>query len=201
MTIKPKRAELREACIKEAYQIVEDAGVEKLSLREVARRLGISHQAPYRHFASRDHILAEIIARSFEEFSNYLNERAANPSPHEDLKEMGLHYLNYAKLHPLKYRLMFNTPMPDPKLHPQMISKAQHAFSILTDRLESAPLRSIGPLLEQSANLEALFVWSLLHGVASILQSDILPSLKLTAAEKRLAITYCFARLGQALQP
>jgi AcrR family transcriptional regulator len=201
MKDKPKRADLREACVAEAFRIVEEQGVEQLSLREVARRLGISHQAPYRHFASRDHILAEIIARSFEEFAAYLNGRAPHPLPHDDLREMGLHYMTYARLHPLKYRLMFNTPMPDPKSHPRMTSKARHAFAILADRLEQVPLRPLAPSVAPSAKLEALFVWSLLHGLASILQSDVLPSLKLTAAEKKQAIAYCFARLGQALQP
>ncbi len=201
MTTKPKRAELREACISEAFRIVEESGVENLSLREVARRLGISHQAPYRHFASRDHILAEIIALSFDEFSVYLNSRPLNQSVHDDLRHMGLHYLNYAKHHPLKYRLMFNTPMPDPVKHINMMNKAQHAFSILSERLEHTPLRPLALSIESSSNLEALFVWSMLHGLASILQSDVLPSLKLTTLEKKHMIAHCFARLSQALQP
>ena len=59
----PRSGNLREACIAEAFRIIEDAGLEALSLREVARRLGVSHQAPYKHFPSRDHIVAEILAQ------------------------------------------------------------------------------------------------------------------------------------------
>lgn len=58
-------SDLREACVREALAIITSAGVEKLSLREVARRLGVSHQSPYRHFESRDHVLAEIVRRAF----------------------------------------------------------------------------------------------------------------------------------------
>jgi len=47
---KGKPGDLREACIREALAIIEVGGVESLSLREVARRLGVSHQAPYKHF-------------------------------------------------------------------------------------------------------------------------------------------------------
>jgi AcrR family transcriptional regulator len=53
--------------------IIDSAGLEQLSLREVARRLYVSHQAPYRHFASRDHLLAEIVARAFEAFAQHLD--------------------------------------------------------------------------------------------------------------------------------
>ena len=56
---------MREACVEEALAIVGEAGLEALSLREVARRLHVSHQAPYKHFPSRDHILAEVVGRAF----------------------------------------------------------------------------------------------------------------------------------------
>ncbi|MCG8692745.1 MAG: TetR/AcrR family transcriptional regulator, partial [Minwuiales bacterium] len=70
---KPVPKDLREACVREALAIIDTSGVEELSLREVARRLGVSHQAPYRHFPSRDHILAEIVTRAFESFARYLD--------------------------------------------------------------------------------------------------------------------------------
>ena len=54
-------ADLREACVQAAREVIAERGVEGLSMRDVARRLGISHQAPYRHFESRDHLLAEIM--------------------------------------------------------------------------------------------------------------------------------------------
>ena len=60
-----KSGDLREACVKEALAIIAEGGIDSLSLRDVARRLGVSHQAPYKHFPSRDHILAEVVGRRF----------------------------------------------------------------------------------------------------------------------------------------
>jgi AcrR family transcriptional regulator len=201
MKANPKPSDLREACIGEAFKIIEEAGVERLSLRDVARRLGVSHQAPYKHFPSRDHILAEILARSFDEFAAFLESRPPSDEPNSDLKAMGMLYIEYARKHPLKYRLMFNTPLPEPKQHPGMMRNAQRAFALLRERLEHMPLRIVEAPSPSSASLDALFVWSALHGLASILQSDALQTLDLSENEKQHAILGCFARLSLALEP
>jgi len=193
-------ADLREACIEEAFRIVEEDGVESLSLREVARRLGVSHQAPYRHFPSRDHMLAEIIARSFREFADFLRQRPACDDPAADLEAMGLRYLDYALRRPLSYQLMFNTPKPDPEQHPQMMREARYAFDQLRERLDAMTLRPAGPNEPPSPSLDALFIWSTLHGLASILKSEALGSLGLTEAEIRASVRRCLARIGLAIE-
>jgi AcrR family transcriptional regulator len=103
---------LPERCVRAAHAIIDAEGVEALSLREVARRLGVSHQAPYKHFASRDHLLAEVVRRAFEAFARHLDARPAGATADEDLAAMGRAYLAYAHTHPLQYRLMFGTPLP-----------------------------------------------------------------------------------------
>ena len=64
--------DLKEACVQAARDVISEKGVESWSMRDVARRLEISHQAPYRHFPSRDHLLAEIMQRCFEDFAKFL---------------------------------------------------------------------------------------------------------------------------------
>jgi AcrR family transcriptional regulator len=106
-----KTRNLRESFVLEAMAIIGETGIEELSLREVARRLGVSHQAPYKHFPS-DHLLAEIVSRAFAAFAQHLDARRRSQNPHEDLAAMGRAYLDYAREHPLHYRLMFGTPLP-----------------------------------------------------------------------------------------
>jgi AcrR family transcriptional regulator len=198
---KPRAVDLKEACIDEAFRIIEDSGIEKLSLREVARRLGVSHQAPYKHFSSRDHIIAEVLARSFDEFAAFLENRPRASDARADLCNMGLRYMDYARKHPLKYRLMFNTPLPDPTHHPNMMRNAQRAFSLLRDRLSDMPLRTLHDGVRPPATQDALFVWSTLHGLASILQSDVLHTLGLTDLEIHSAVASCMGRISVALEP
>lgn len=73
----------------EAMNIIESSGIEAHSLREVSRRLEVLHQAPYKHFASRDHILTQIVRRTFEEFAAYIDSRLMTGDPHRDLENLG----------------------------------------------------------------------------------------------------------------
>ncbi len=171
--------DLREECVTEALGIIEERGVEHLSLREVARRLGVSHQAPYKHYANRDALLAEVVARAYQEFASHLDSRPRHEDPHGDLAELGRAYLSYASNNPLAYRLMFGTPLPDSNQHPEMMREARHAFSILRDcivRIHAANTtrRATSP------DLDALFVWALVHGKATIQQTDALNTLGLS---------------------
>jgi AcrR family transcriptional regulator len=166
MPRKPKYDNLREACIEEAMRIIETDGIEKLSMREVARRLGVSHQAPYKHFESRDHIHAEILRRSFDDFARHLDARPKSDNPYADMAVMGQAYIQYAAENPLQYRLMFGTPMPDPAQHPDMMARAQHAFGLLRTGIA----RMGHPASD--TEMDALFVWATVHGLAGILQME-----------------------------
>ncbi|MEM9591446.1 MAG: TetR/AcrR family transcriptional regulator [Pseudomonadota bacterium] len=175
---RPSR-DLREDCVTEALSIIEERGVEHLSLREVARRLGVSHQAPYKHYANRDALLAEVVSRAYQDFAAHLDARTHHEDPHSDLAELGQAYLGYAGKNPLAYRLMFGTPLPDAEQHPEMMREARHAFAILRDcivRIQEpkASKKAVSP------DLDALFVWALVHGKASIQQTDALNTLGLS---------------------
>ena len=162
-----KSGDLREACVKEALAIIAKGGIDSLSLRDVARRLGVSHQAPYKHFPSREHILAEVVGRAYASFAAYLEKRPRDDDPYVDLGNLGRYYLDYARKHPLHYQLMFGTPLPDPAEHPEMMAKAEHAFATLRETIARLP----GRAPEADVDLDALFTWSVVHGLASILQT------------------------------
>ncbi|MEM8551196.1 MAG: TetR/AcrR family transcriptional regulator [Pseudomonadota bacterium] len=247
---------LKEAAISEAFAIIERDGVEKLSLREVARRLGVSHQAPYKHFSSRDHILAAVVARCYRHFAEYLvacqgsveadgdgarsgrgergggdrdgrtegdsasargggkrggrTEGDGDGAPDgggggarkgfADLRMMGEAYIGYAAKHPLQYRLMFSAPLPPLSEHPQMVAEAAHAFSLLKEKLRHLPIPPTGAAQDAQTH-DAIYVWATLHGLASLMQSDALGTLALSAEDRATAMSNAMARLGLALTP
>jgi AcrR family transcriptional regulator len=191
--------DLKEACVAEAMAIIEAEGVEKLSLREVARRLGVSHQAPYRHFPSRDHILAEVVARAFAAFAAFLDRHPRTDDPTADMGRMGEAYLAYARDNPLAYRLMFGTPLPDWHEHPEMLRQGRHAFSLLCDALRRKAERRGEVKGEDAILMDALFVWSCLHGLAAIRSSDTAVALGIPGPLMEGMGGHVLARIGDAL--
>jgi AcrR family transcriptional regulator len=195
--MREKIKDLREACVQETLAIIETSGLESLSLREISRRLGVSHQAPYKHFPSRDHILAEVVKRAFDAFAEYLDSHAGDKTTEADMLAMGQAYLVFAQAHPLQYRLMFNTPLPNPAEHPEMMKSAQHAFYNLRDCLGNMPTHQDAS--PDQLTLDALFVWSSMHGLASILNMQSVAPLNFSETLHQQMIQHLFYRIGAAL--
>ena len=188
---------LKEACIQAAREVIAEEGVEGLSMRDVARRLEISHQAPYRHFSSRDHLLAEIMRRCFVDFAEFLDQ-SSQKYRSEELRGMGEAYLDYAALKPLEYRLMFGTPWPEPAAHPELVKHAVHAFDLLRQNLLKQHGKNSSA--KKQAELEAMFIWSLLHGYASIEQSNVMQHLVLAKGVQNQARNFMMGMIHSALQ-
>lgn len=189
--------ELKEACIQAAREVIAEQGVEGLSMRDVARRLEISHQAPYRHFPSRDHLLVEIMRRCFEDFAQFIDEKSkANTA--DELRGMGEAYMLYAALKPLEYRLMFGTPWPEPAAHPGLVKYAVHAFDVLRQYL----IKKHGGKSDakKQAELEAMFIWSALHGLATIEQSNVMRHLILSKDVQKQSKDFLMMMIKSALE-
>jgi len=196
--------DLKEACIQAAREVIAEHGIEGLSLRDVARKLDVSHQAPYRHYPSRDHLLAAIMQRCFEDFASFLDQ-ASKAHVSDALLGMGQAYMRYAAEHPLEYRLMFGTPWPEPASHPELVRHAVHAFDLLRHHLQQqlqqradATQSDMLALLAQ-AELQALFIWSALHGMASIEQANVMQHLALSPGVSAMAEPYLMGMLHTAL--
>jgi hypothetical protein len=198
-TSKPRAANLREDCVTEALSIIAQEGLDKLSLREVARRLGVSHQAPYKHYPSRDHLLAEVVKRAFAEFAEYLESRSKGNQAESKLRTMGEAYVRYALYHPLEYRLMFNTSLPNPVDHPEIMANAHYAFDMLRSALKQRRSKALAreSIAASDIDHQAMFVWSALHGLVSILRSDIAASLNIGGM--KAATSNVLDRIGNAI--
>jgi AcrR family transcriptional regulator len=193
---KRQRIDLREACLDEALAIIRESGIEKLSLREVARRLGVSHQAPYRHYPSRDHLLSVLVDRLFREFDAHLGQAGETDDPRADLGAMGQLYLDYALRNPLEYRLMFGARLPSPEDHPEMLECGCAAF----DRLRAGIARILrADVGDPAVTLEAMFVWSTIHGLASILDTDAMAGLGIEPSLQEQVERHVLARIDGAL--
>lgn len=186
--------DLREACVIAARDVIAERGVEHLSLRDVARKLGVSHQAPYKHYPSRDHLLAEVTRRCFVHFAEYLDARKRFEDPQLDLASLGEQYLRYARQHPLEYRLMFGTPWPEAAVTPELVREATQAFGRLRDVMRR--IHGDRPAL---VDLDAVYVWSLVHGMAGLLSGPSVEHLGMTGATLEQAVRHALVRVRSSL--
>ena len=189
--------ELRDACIVAAQQVIAERGIENLSLREVARKLGVSHQAPYRHYPSRDHLLSEVMRRCFQRFAAHLDARAHFDDPEQDLESLGQQYLAYAREHPLEYRLMFSTTWPEAAEEPDLVRDATHAFDVLRGVLRR--LHGDGADQRETVDLDALYIWSTMHGLAGVMNGPCIGRLDLKARVMKNAVRHAMDRMSVGL--
>jgi hypothetical protein len=90
---------------------------------------------------------------------------------------------------------MFGTPLPDPAEHPEMMVQAEHAFATLRRTIAGLPGRSA----QDNLDLDALFAWSVVHGLASILQTPATQQLGLRKTAIAEATAHTLGRIADAL--
>jgi AcrR family transcriptional regulator len=170
--------ELREALLAAGESALAEMSIENVSLREIARRAGVSHAAPKHHFATLGELLAEIAARGFETFVSALEgaaARASDQSPSARLKAMSRAYLRFAADHPAVYGLMFGK-REQCATTPHLAQASIAAWS----QLEQEVRNIVGP---GRASDGALLVWSTVHGLAMLrLDRKLPPNLDPSAA-------------------
>jgi AcrR family transcriptional regulator len=137
--------DLRTALLRTAADMLEKGGLSSLSLRELARRAGVSHNAPYRHFPDRESLLAALAAEGFELLGDALASRPR--------REMGEAYVEFALTHPQRFRLMFGG-------HLQLENRDRRAYESLQQAFAD---------LGEQAQYAAAAAWALVHGLSHLL--------------------------------
>jgi AcrR family transcriptional regulator len=164
---------LREALLKAALGLVRKAGPQGFTLREAARRAGVSHNAPYRHFKNRDELLAEVAAEGFERLTKFMEQSAAQgASPLARFQLSGRGYVRFALQYPEHFAVMFD--------HPGLAQASAHcgvasgqAFATLLGYVRDC--QEVGALPAGDPQMLALMAWSVVHGVSKLAVSGHLP--------------------------
>ncbi len=155
---------LRERCVTEAMRLIGEGGVDRLSLRDVARRLSVSHQAPYKHFTNREHLLAAASGRAYEALATSIRNRPRKAEPAEDLYEIGQSYLQFARLQPETYRLLFVMSQTELERYPDVQLNVEWAREELKAAIAALTCCKDAAYLDSASH----FAWSSIHGIASL---------------------------------
>lgn len=150
---------LRSALLDEAACMVDEGGVGSISLRELARRTGVSHGAPAHHFRDRRGLLTALASQSLTMLAD--NVRAATPWGFE---EAAVAYIQFARQHPGRYAVMYNLDLLD-ITDAELADARSASMEALLAGVESIPSRRRPNLTTDEA---AHVAWSLVHGLASL---------------------------------
>ena len=157
---------LRETLLQGAVRVIAELGPAAFTLREVARRAGVSHNAPYRHFRDKDALLAAVAAQGFRELTRAMREEGERQSKALDkLKQSGLAYVAFAIRRPEHFTVMFDTPVGSSK-DPEYLHASQESFNTLVNYIRNC--QDEGQLPAGKTMERALYAWSLVHGIAKL---------------------------------
>lgn len=160
--------DLRRALIEASLALIADEGFSALTLREVARRAGVTHAAPYRHFADKEALLAAVAEEGFRAMASEMRERMdKESSPSERLLACGVAYVLFAVRHPAHFRVMFGPHFNKPSEHEDMTKEGTHSFGLLMQSITQG--QQAGELRPGEPLPLALMAWSQVHGLASLL--------------------------------
>ena len=164
--------DLKNALIEAGIEILAKDGLGALSLREVARQAGVSHTAPYAHYADKQALIAAIATAGYEKLfarlADVVQQNQATPA--QQLAEAGWAYLEFAFEEPDHFKITFSDVVEKEKDYPAFVEISQKSFKLVVMIIEAC--QQTGVLPAGPSDLIAVSVWSLLHGLASLILEE-----------------------------
>ncbi len=157
----------RSILIKHALLLISQLGAHAVSLREIARSVGISHMAPYKHFVNKEALFATIVEDGFTSLNDRFKvvEQSVH-DPEKRYQKMCEVYVRFAMENPEQYKLMFSGFLGRDRNHQGIKVKSEDCFSYLVRLMEYCQFHKFikaGNISEIS-----LFIWSQIHGFSNL---------------------------------
>ena len=172
---------LKEELISSACTICEASGHDHMSLRSIAKEANVSQTAPYRHFKTKESLLAEVSKRGFEELTDKMKLAISKEnikSAKDRFLEMGLAYLEFGLEKRKTYDLM-HSPIIDKVQFPELLNAAQGAFDELVQIL-----KELYPgISEDALGKKCIKFWAMMHGLVGLLDMKIDPDVGSNAGD------------------
>jgi len=161
-----KPTDLRQDVLQASLALIEEGGLDRLSMRKVARKAGVSHQAPYHYFGDREAILAALAGEGFSRLGQSLARAAADAGePGDAVVAMGKAYVDFAIRHPPYFQVMFRADAVPLDRYPEARKQENEAFGKLVEEIDKA-FTNQAP--EERRRI-AVAVWAMVHGLATLI--------------------------------
>ena len=168
LTVAYHHGDLPAALLAAVQNAVADGGVSGVSLRDVARRAGVSHSAPAYHFGSKAGLLTAFATAGYRLLAESVITEAAAADAGDgaaELAAIGRGYVRFAVGHPEHFEVMFRLDALDPA-NAEFVAASEAAYGLLTATVERC--RAAGRLHGRSAEVVAVSAWSLVHGLSAL---------------------------------
>ncbi len=163
---------LKQALLDAAVALTAETGPRGFTLREVARRAGVSHNAPYRHFRDREELLAAVAAEGFDRLTQAMAKAAPKSSAIQRLRRSGIAYVDFALRWPQHFAVMFDAPWSKAD-YPECAAAAERCFETLLGFVRAS--QTAGQMPAGDSLRLAYKAWSLVHGIAKLANSGQFP--------------------------
>ena len=166
---------LKEALIAASLDILSKNGIEGLSLRNVARQIGVSHTAPYNHFPDKQALLAAISTAGYEQLYLILLDAFVKTknTPAEIIPEVAWAYLQFALENPAKFKLMFSGALEEERNHPDYEAISLKSIALFEEIILFCQEK--GQLPAGNVEQIAVKLWSLVHGFTYLMLENQFP--------------------------
>ncbi len=159
--------DLAAALVEAAEAVLTERGVEGFTLRECARRAGVSHAAPAHHFGDAKGLLTEVAALGFERLTAFEREaRDAEPAE-KRLIGTGLGYVRFALSHPAQFQLMFQKGLVD-HANERLAAASRAAFDVFIETYMQANGVTFPEGMFKDADPSVMREWAMVHGFATL---------------------------------
>jgi AcrR family transcriptional regulator len=161
--------DLKNALIKAGVDILAKDGVSGLSLRKVASKAGVSHAAPYSHFADKQALIAAISTEGFRQLYERVSVVAEEykTKPSRQLVEVAWAYVQFALDDRDRFKVMFSGILEKEREYPEFVVEAQRNFQLVKMIVEAN--QAAGVLRSGPSDLVALSAWGIIHGFVMLL--------------------------------
>lgn len=181
--------QLRRALLDVALDLATTRGIHNFTLRELARQAGVSHAAPYHHFADKQALISALAMEIFQTFTAALKrawEETDGP-PNERFSAVGAAYVRFALANPAVFRLMFRADLYETArdstsaagdagvadhTDTSVMEAGQEAFEVLLGSVREC--QEVGLIAAGDPLIPALAAWSMVHGLATLLLDGVL---------------------------
>lgn len=166
--------DVKNALIQAGVDIITDQGIQNLSMRNAAKRIGVSHTAPYRHFTNKEEFLVAIAVKGFEILDHDMDKAVANldASDPSALVEGGRAYVKFAASNSNYYRIMFGDYIKNKTLFPDFFNAYDRSFRKLIRIIKNCGTKHKHGTDNTDLEITAVAVWSLLHGYCLLIMDN-----------------------------